>query len=120
MVLPAQKVLIVVQFPGNAHLMASGAELRCLVVIFQKSFLVKLRLGLHQLVVDKLQKLVRAERERIMNRFLDRIIRVAPCAVHVGDGVASGARNARMGGGMIYIVKFRVVERAREKNGTTS
>ena len=73
-VLAAEELLVVVQFAGDADLVAGRAELGRLVQRLQERLLVELRLGLDELVVDPLQDRVRAERERVVQRLLDRVV----------------------------------------------
>ena len=94
MVLPAKKVLIMVQFPGDAHLVAGRAKLGGAHKWFEKGFLVKLGLALDQLLIDVLQQAVRAVGERVMDRLVNGIIGIAFGAVNVRDRVASRAGDA--------------------------
>ena len=93
MVLAAQEFFVVVQLPRNAHFVASRAKLRAPHEGFQEGLLVKLRLGLHQLLVDVLQQPVGAVGKRVMDRLVDRVVGVSFRAVDVCDGVARGARD---------------------------
>src|SRR5262249_9624264 len=86
-----------------------------LVQRLEKSLLVEVRFRLHQLLVDVPKKLIRAERKRVMNGFVDRVVGVATRAIDVRNGVTSGAGDAGLGSGMFLQVKIRIVERAAEK-----
>src|SRR5438309_11654941 len=99
MILAAQKFLVLRQLDGNTDLVARGAKLRALVQRFQEGLLVEIGLRLDQRLVDELKHAVRTERERIMDRFVDGIIGVAPRAIDMIDRVASGAGNPRLRGG---------------------
>ncbi len=96
MILPAQKLFIMIQLAGNAHLVTGRAILGRAHERFEKSFLVKLRFRLDQLLIEVLQHRVRAISEWIMDRFVNRIIRVPPGAVDVRDRVARRAGDARL------------------------
>ena len=78
MVLAAQELLIVIQVAAGMLTLwqveqnSARAHER-----LEKRLLVKLRFRLDQLLVDVLQKPIRAVRERIMDRLVDRVIRVA-------------------------------------------
>ena len=54
----------------------------------------KFRLCLHELLVDVLQNFARTERERVMNRLINRVVGVAACAVDMIDGVTGGASDS--------------------------
>ncbi len=71
--------------------------------------LVKLRLALDQLLVDVLEKAVAAEGERVVNRFINRIVRVSAGAVDVGDGVTSCASDAGLRRRVVDVVVVRIV-----------
>src|SRR6266481_2497362 len=115
MVLPTKKLLIMVQVPREADLVAGRAKLGRAHEGFEKGFLVKLGLTLDQLLIDVLQQAIRAVGERVMDRLVDGIIRIAFGAVDVSDGVAGGTGDAGLRGRMIYVVKFRIVECAAEE-----
>ncbi|GBF30143.1 hypothetical protein MnTg04_00079 [bacterium MnTg04] len=113
-VLPAQPA-ITIQLNRQVHLVAGSTELRGFVQRLEKSLLVKLGLCLDQHPVDPCQQRLVAIGERVMDGFLDRVIRVSPGAVDMGDGMTTGAGNPRLRRGMIHVVEVRVVERTAEK-----
>src|SRR5882724_7533839 len=115
MVLPTKKLLIMVQVPSEADLVAGGAKLGRAHERFEKGFLVKLGLALDQLLIDVLQQAIRAIGERVMDRLVNGVIRIAFGAVDVGDGMTGGTGNAGLRSRMIYVVKFRIVERAAKE-----
>ena len=115
LVILAAQPLVVIQLRRQMHLVATAAETRLPVQGFEKGFPVEGRLGLHQLLIDPLQKPVAAERERVMLRRFDGVISVAARAVDFGDGMATGAGNARTGQGIVRGAKFRIIKRAAEK-----
>ncbi len=114
-VLAAEKFLVVVQLQRQMHLVAGRTELRRLVKRLQESRLVKLRLGLDQLVVDPLQHRVLAERERIVQRLFDRVVGVAARAVDVRDRVADGAGDAALRRRVAGRVEVRIVKGTAEE-----
>ena len=111
-VLAAEKFLVGGQFLGEVDLVAGGAELRVAVEVLEKGLLMHRRLGLHQLVVDPLEERIVALRKGIVNWFVDRVVGVAPRAVDVGDGMAGGASDAGLRGGVVDVVVILVVEGA--------
>ena len=114
-ILTAQEFFVVIQILRDADLVAGGAKLGLFVQRLEKRLLVKVRLGLDQLLVQVLKKRVRAEGKRIVNRLFDGVVGIAPCAVHMSDGMAGGAGDARLGRRMIHVVKFGVIESSAEK-----
>ena len=82
---------------------------------FQKRFLVERRLCLDELIADPSQVFAIALREWIVQRFLDCVVGVAPCAVDACDRVADGAGDACLGRGVGEHVKRGVVERTAEE-----
>ena len=96
MVLTTKKLLIMVQLPGDADLVAGRAKLGRAHEWFEKGFLVKLGLALDQLLIDVLQQAIRAVGERIMDWFVNGIIRIAFGAVDVRDRVAGRAGDPRL------------------------
>jgi len=115
MILPSQELFIVVELVGNADLVAGRAELRALMQVLQERLLVELRFGFDKLLVDELQQPVGAEREWIVDRFFDGVIRIAPRAVHVGDRVASRAGDPRLRSGMFLHIEVRIIEGAAKE-----
>lgn len=115
MILPAQELLVMIDGKRNADLMTGGAKFRRAMKPFQEGFFVEIRLGFHQLIVDPLQDGIIAVRKRVMQRLLDRVVRVAGGAVDVRDGVTNGAGDAGMSRRMVDLVEVLVVELAGEK-----
>ena len=115
MILAAQEVLVFGQLGGQRNLVAGGAELRRLHHGFQERLLVEFRLGLHQQVVDVLQRGIAAVGEGVMHWLVDGVFGVAARAIDVGDGVAGGAGDAGLGGGVIADVEVRIIKCAAEK-----
>ena len=115
MILPAQELLVMIDGKRNADLMTGGAKFRRAMKPFQEGFFVEIRLGFHELIVDPLQDGIVAVSERVMQRLLDRVIRVAGGAVDVRDGVTNGAGDAGMSRRMVDLVEVLVVELAGEK-----
>ena len=114
-VLAAQKFLVVVQLERQADLVACAAELFRFVKRLQERLLVEGRFGFDELLVDPLQTSVFAERERVVQRLLDRVVRVADVAVDVGNRVADGAGDPRVSGRVADVIVVRVVEGAAEE-----
>ena len=114
-ILPAEKILVVIEFAGQAHLVAGRAEFGRLVKRLEEGLFVKLGLGLDQLVVDELQHGVGAVGEGILLRLLDRVVGVASHAVDVGDRMAGGASDAGLRGGIIHVVELGIVESPAEE-----
>ena len=75
----------------------------------------KRRLGLNKLIVDPLQHRVVALRKRIMNRFFNRVVRIAHVAIDVGNRVADRARNPGLRSRMIQHVELRIIEGSTEE-----
>src|SRR5690349_9288840 len=115
MVLATKKLLIVVQLPRDADLMASGAELGGAHERFEEGFLVKLGLSLDQLLIDVLQQTIGAVGERVVDRLVNGIVCIASGGVDVRDRVAGGAGDAGLGGRMIDVIKLGVIEGAAEE-----
>ena len=111
----AVDLLELVQRQRQVHLVADAAELGCLVVWFEERLLVEIGLGFDQLVVDPLQHRVVAVRERVMQRFLDGVVGVAPVAVDVRDRVADGAGDTRVSGGVVDVVVVLLIEGPAEE-----
>ena len=87
-ILAAQEFLVLVQVRRNADLVAGRAKIRRAHERLQEGFLVELRLRLDQLLVEVLQEAICAVSKRIMDRLVNRVVRVAARAVDVGDGMA--------------------------------
>ena len=87
-ILAAQEFFIFVQLLRDADLVTGGTKFRGAHEWFQKGLFVKFRFCLDQLLVDVLEQAIRAVGERIMDWFINRIVRVAAPAVDVRDGVA--------------------------------
>ncbi len=115
MVLATEEFLVVVQLDWQRDFVTGRAELRGFMERLQERLFVERRLGFHHLVVDPLQDRVLAERKRVVLRLLDGVGRVAGGAVDVGDGMAGGASDAGMGGGVLDVVEIRIVEGAAEE-----
>ena len=115
MVLSAQKLLVLVQLAGNTDLVAGGTKFRALVQRLKEGALVKFGFGFDQLIVDGLENSIRAERERIMDGFINGIVRISASAIDVSDGMARGAGDAGLRGWMFLEVVIRVIERAAEE-----
>src|SRR2546422_9095574 len=115
MVLAPQELLVLVELKRDVDLVANGAEFRGLVKGLQESPLVKARLCLHEPVVDPLEKGVFAVGKRVMKRLFDRVVAVPLHAVEVGDGMASGACDAGVRGGIVDVVVVGIVELSAEE-----
>ena len=115
MILAAKKILIVIEFARNADFVASGAKLRRAHERLEEGLLVKLRLSLDQLPVDVLEDAVGAVSERIMNRLVNRVVRIAPSAVDVRDRMAGRASDARLRRRIMHIIEMRIIKSAAEK-----
>ena len=115
-VLPANEVFVMVQPIRQADFVAGGAEFDVPMHLrLEEGAFVHFRLGFDQGAVDPLQKRIVAEGERVVRRVLDRIVGIAACAAHMGDGLARRAGDARLASGVFLQVKIRVVELAREE-----
>ena len=114
-VLAAEEIFVVVHLRRNRHLVAGRAELGRTVYRLEERPLVEVGLRLHELRVDPLQHLRVAGRKRIVVWLLERVAAVARQRVHLGDGMADGARDAGVGRGMIDVVVVRIVERPRQQ-----
>ena len=114
MILPPQP-LVIVQFRRQVHLVTRRAKLGRLVQRLEKRLLVKRRLGLHHLVVDPLQNRVVALGKRIMYRLFDRVIRIPPRVLNVGDRMTHRAGHPRLRRRVLYIVKIRIIKSPAEK-----
>src|SRR5262245_41047074 len=108
-VLAAEELFVFVQLKRQADFVAGGAKLRAFVQWLEKRLLVKVRLGLHQLLVDVAEQLVGAECKRVVDRLIDRVVSIAASAVHVRNGVARSASDAGLRSGMFFEIKIRVV-----------
>ena len=97
------------------NLMTGGAEFGCLVERLQECLFVERRFRLHERVVNELQDFVFACRERIVQRFFDRIVRVPAGAVDVGDCVTSGAGDPCLSRWVANVVIVLLIERATKK-----
>src|ERR1041385_8462693 len=95
--------------------MAGRAKLRRPHKGLEEGFFVKLGLGLDQLLIEVLEDGICAVGKRVMDWFIDGVIRVAFGAVDMGDRVARGAGNAGLGGGMVYVINIRVVKSSAEE-----
>ena len=115
MILTSQPLFVVVQRERQIHLVTRSTELRRFVQRLQERLLVKRRLGFHELIVDPLQNCVVTLRERIVNRFFDRVVSVADITVHVRDRMAHRARDPGLSSGMVQHVELRVVKRTTEE-----
>ena len=114
-VLAAQELLVVVHRVGDAHLVAGGAKLGCLVEGLQEGLLVELRLALHQLLVDEIgQRVGGREGEGVVHRFFDGVVAVADGALvgafQVRDGVTRHAGDARLRGRVVHHVEIGIIE----------
>ena len=108
-VLPAHP-LVVVQLLGQVDLVTGGAELGAAMQVLQERLLVERRLALHQLPVHPSQDRVVAEREGVVQGFLDREVGVAAGRIDVGDRVAGRAGDAGAREGVLANVVVGVVE----------
>ncbi len=115
MVLSTQELFILIEILGNAHFMTGGTKLGGPHERLEEGLFVELRFGFNQLLVDVLEKAVGAVGEGIMDRLVDGVIGISDGAVNVGDGVTGGAGDARLSGGVIDVIKLRVIESAAEK-----
>ena len=115
MILAAEEVLVLRHVVRQADLVARRAEFRRAHDRLEKGLLVKLRLRLHQLVVHVLQHAIGAVGERIVNRFIDRVIGVAHGGIHMRDGMAGCASDARFRRGMMIHIEVGIIKRAAEE-----
>ena len=75
----------------------------------------KLGFGFDQLLIDVLEQAIGAVGKRIMNRFINCIVRIAASAVDVSDGMARGAGDASLRRWMFLEVVIRIIEGATEE-----
>ncbi len=117
----AVDVFELVESQRQVHLVADAAEFGCLVQRFEEGLLVEVGLGLDQLVVDPLQRLVVAVGEGVVQWFFDGVVRVASIAVDVSDGVADGAGDPGMSGRVVDVVVVLLIEGpAEERHGVVA
>ena len=114
-ILPSQKFLVMIDFARQRHLMAGRTEFGRLVQRLEKRVSMKGRLGLDELLVDPLQKLILTRCKGVMCRFFDRVIAISTVAVDVGNGMATGAGDACMSGRVADVVEVRIIERTAEE-----
>ena len=115
MVLTSQPVFVVVQRKWQIHFVTRSTKLCRFMQRLQKRLLVERRLRFHKLIVDPLQNRIVALRERIVNRFFDRVVCVPDVAVDVRNGMANCAGDPGLCGGMIQHVELRIVEGSAEE-----
>ena len=115
MILTSQPIFVMVQRERQIHLMTGATKLRRFMQRLQEGFLVKRRLGFHQLIVDPLQNRIIALRKRIVNRLFDCVVCVANIAVHIRNRMAYRTRNPGLGCGMIQHVELRIIEGSAEE-----
>src|ERR1041385_7341620 len=90
MILPAQELLVLAQFLRDADFMTGRTKLSAPHEGLEERLLMKFGLGLDQLLIEVLKSRVSAVCERIVQRFIDGVIRVSPGAVDPGDCMAGG------------------------------
>ena len=115
MILTAKKILVPRHRAGQMDFMAGRAELSLFMEWLQKRFLMEFWLGLDELIIDPLQHIVFTACKRIVNRFFDRVVRIATRAIDVGDRMTCGAGDACLRSKMSNVIKLRIVKSATEK-----
>ena len=115
MILTTQEFLVVIQRKRQVNLVATRTELGRFMKRLEKRPFVELWFCFHELIVDPLKCRVVTVGERIMQRLFDRVVRVTPGAVHVGNRVTDRAGDAGLRRRMVDRIKLRIVKRAAEE-----
>ena len=114
-ILSAQEVFVLRHVAGQADFVADGAELLSAHERLEERLLVEFRLRLDELLVEVLEECIGAVGKGIVNGLVDRVVAVADRAVDARDGVAGGARDARVRGRILFDVEIRIVKRSAQE-----
>ena len=111
MVLPSQEILVLIQCVGQMNFMTGRTELRTLVKILQECLFMECRLRLDELMIDPLEHGIVAESKWVVQWFLDRVISVPSCGIHIGDRMANRTGNSSLRRRMLDIIEVWIVKR---------
>src|SRR5262249_30487276 len=119
-VILAAHPLVVIELFWQVDLVTCRTEFGATMKVLQKTLLVECWLAFHELTVDPLQKGTVAERERVMQRLLEREGRVSTSRVDIGycvTGRASDpcARHRILAEVVARVVESSALERSRKE-----